>query len=158
MTSRMPTTVRTMCPMNCHPTLCGMLVDVEAGKVVGVRGDPDNPDSRGFLCIRGQASHEILDNEHRVLYPMMRASRGDAWRRATWDEALDTIADRMRAVGREAVAIWTGHGLAANNYGTRLHGYLMRRFANLHGSQSWNAAMICWGSAASGSASPACWT
>jgi hypothetical protein len=61
---------------------------------------------------------------------MMRASRGDAWRRATWDEALDTIADRMRAVGREAVAIWTGHGLAANNYGTRLHGYLMRRLIN----------------------------
>src|SRR5512138_1555427 len=100
MTSGMPTTVRTMCPMNCHPTLCGMLVDVEAGKVVGVRGDPDNPDSRGFLCVRGQASHEILDNERRVLYPMMRASRGDTWRRATWDEALDTIADRMRAVGR----------------------------------------------------------
>ena len=124
--------------VNCHPTLCGMLVDVEPGKVVGVRGDPDNPDSRGFLCIRGQAAHEILDNEHRLLYPMMRASFEDAWRRATWDEALDTIADRMRAVGREGVAIWTGRGLAANNYGTRLHGYLMRRFANLHGSQSWN--------------------
>ena len=52
----MATTVRTMCPMNCHPTLCGMLVDVDEGKVVGVRGDPENPDSRGFLCIRGQAS------------------------------------------------------------------------------------------------------
>ena len=49
-------TVRTMCPMNCHPTLCGMLADVEDGKVVAVRGDPENPDSRGFLCIRGQAS------------------------------------------------------------------------------------------------------
>ncbi len=141
----MVTTVRTMCPMNCHPTLCGMLVDVEEGKVVGVRGDPENPDSRGFLCIRGQASHEILDNPKRLLYPMMRASRTDEWRRATWDEALDTIAGRMRAVGREAVGMWTGHGLAANNYGTRLHGYLVRRFSNLHGSQSWNAAMICWG-------------
>ena len=92
----MATTVRTMCPMNCHPTLCGMLVDVEEGKVVGVRGDPENPDSRGFLCIRGQASHEILGNPKRLLYPMMRASRADEWRRATWDEALDTIADRMR--------------------------------------------------------------
>ena len=141
----MATTVRTMCPMNCHPTLCGMLVDVEEGKVVGVRGDPENPDSRGFLCIRGQASHEILGNPNRLLYPMMRASRADEWRRATWDEALDTIADRMRAVGREAVAMWTGHGLSANNYGTRLHSYLVRRFSNLHGSQSWNATMICWG-------------
>ena len=141
----MTTTVRTMCPMNCHPTLCGMLVDVADGKVVGVRGDPENPDSHGFLCVRGQASHEILDNPKRLLYPMIRRSRADDWRRATWDEALDTIAERMRAAGREAVAMWTGHGLAANNYGTRLHGYLVRRFANLHGSQSWNAAMICWG-------------
>ena len=41
--------------------------------------------------------------------------------------------------------MWTGHGLSANNYGTRLHSYLVRRFANLHGSQSWNATMICWG-------------
>lgn len=141
----MPTTVRTMCPMNCHPTLCGMLVDVEGGKVTGVRGDPDNPDSRGFLCIRGQASPEILDNGKRLLHPMMRASLTDEWRRATWDEALDAIAGRMRAVGREAVAVWTGHGLAANNYGTRLHSYLLRRFSNLYGSQSWNATMICWG-------------
>jgi anaerobic selenocysteine-containing dehydrogenase len=139
------TTFRTMCPMNCHPTLCGMLVDVEDGKVTGVRGDPANPDSHGFLCIRGQASHEILDNPKRLLSPMMRATRSDEWRRVGWDEALDTIAARMRAAGREAVAVWTGHGLAANNYGTRLHGYLMRRFSNLWGSQSWNATMICWG-------------
>ena len=47
--------VRTMCPMNCHPTLCGMLADVRDGELIGVRGDPVNPDSRGFLCIRGQA-------------------------------------------------------------------------------------------------------
>src|SRR5437667_6142053 len=40
-------TVRTMCPMNCHPTFCGMLVEVsDQGRLLGVRGDPDNPDSR----------------------------------------------------------------------------------------------------------------
>jgi hypothetical protein len=39
------TAVRTMCPMNCHPTFCGMLVDVEGGKLKTVRGDKDNPDS-----------------------------------------------------------------------------------------------------------------
>ena len=40
----MSTVVRTMCPMNCHPTLCGMLVEVEDGRVLSVKGDPDNPD------------------------------------------------------------------------------------------------------------------
>ncbi len=43
-------TVRTMCPMNCHPTLCGMLVVIEDGRLVEVGGDKDNPDSQGFLC------------------------------------------------------------------------------------------------------------
>ncbi len=138
-------THRTMCPMNCHPTLCGMLVDVDDGRVVGVHGDPENPDSRGFLCVRGHASREIMDNPHRLLHPMMRTARSGDWRRASWDEALDAITGRMRAAGREAVAVWTGHGLAANNYGTRLHSHLVRRFANLYGSQSWNATMICWG-------------
>ncbi len=75
-------TVRTMCPMNCHPTLCGMLATVEDGRLLGVRGDPDNPDSRGFLCVRGQASREIIDNPRRLLHPLLRTRRGeDAWRR-----------------------------------------------------------------------------
>jgi len=92
-------TVRTMCPMNCHPTLCGMLVDLEDGRVVAVRGDPDNPDSRGFLCMRGHASREIIDNPHRVLHPLRRTARSGAWQRTTWEDALDTIAGRARAVG-----------------------------------------------------------
>src|SRR5438132_12914701 len=80
--SHMPRLVRTMCPMNCHPTLCGMLVEIEDGRLLGVRGDPDNPDSRGFLCIRGQASREIIGNPRRLLHPLVRARRGeDAWRR-----------------------------------------------------------------------------
>src|SRR5229473_4280454 len=89
--------IRTMCPMNCHPTLCGMLVDVEDGRVVGVRGDLDNPDSQGFLCVRGQASSEILDNPKRLLHPLVRAQRSDEWQRASWDDALTLIVERMRA-------------------------------------------------------------
>ena len=144
-------TVRTMCPMNCHPTLCGMLVDVEAGRLTGVRGDPDNPDSRGFLCIRGQSSREIIDNPRRLLRPVVRARRGgDDWREASWEEALDLVATRMRAAGGERVGVWTGHGLAATNYGTRLSGHLVRRFANLWGCQSWSGTMICWGLGAFG--------
>jgi anaerobic selenocysteine-containing dehydrogenase len=138
--------LRTMCPMNCHPTLCGMLVDVEDGRLVGVAGDPDNPDSQGFLCVRGQASREIIGNPRRLLSPLVRARRGaDDWRRASWDEALDLIVSRMRAAGGEAVGAWSGHGLFANNYGTRVASHLLRRFANLWGCQWWNPTMICWG-------------
>jgi len=143
--------VRTMCPMNCHPTLCGMVVDVEDGRLVGVAGDPENPDSRGFLCVRGQASREIIGNPRRLLHPLVREQRGvDAWRRASWDEALDLIAGRMRAAGPGAVGLWAGHGLAANNYGTRISSHLNRRFANLYGAQWWSGTIICWGLGAFG--------
>src|SRR5262249_33476203 len=144
-------TIRTMCPMNCHPTLCGMLVDVEDGRLVGVRGDPDNPDSQGFLCVRGQASREIIGNPGRLLSPMVRDRRtDDAWRRASWDEALERVVGAMERVGREAVGLWSGHGLFSNNYGTRVGSHLLRRFASFYGCQWWNPTRICSGLGACG--------
>ncbi|TMA21119.1 MAG: MFS transporter [Deltaproteobacteria bacterium] len=143
-------TFRTMCPMNCHPTLCGMLVDVEDGNVKAVRGDPDNPDSRGFLCIRGQAAREIIGNPKRIVHPLRRAARSGSWQRTTWEDALDTIAARARAVGSAAVGTWSGHGFFANDYGTRISSELLRRFANLYGCQWWSPTMICWGLGAFG--------
>jgi anaerobic selenocysteine-containing dehydrogenase len=68
----------------------------------------------------------------------------------SWDEAFDLVASRMQTVGREAVGIWTGHGVASTNYGTRINGYLLRRFANFYGCQWWNSTMICWGLGAFG--------
>ena len=139
-----------MCPMNCHPTLCGMLVQIEDGRVTKVSGDPDNPDSAGFLCIRGHASREIIGNPARLLHPLVRDRRGGDFRRASWDEALDLVTERMRAAGPQAVGAWSGHGLFANNYGTRIASQLLRRFSNLYGCQWWSPTMICWGLGAFG--------
>ena len=137
--------------MNCHPTFCGMLVEVEDGRLLKVSGDSENPDSQGFLCIRGNASREIIGNARRLLRPLVRSHRAaDAWREASWDEVLDLIAGRMQAAGREAVGIWFGHGLFANDHGTRIHAQLLRRFANFYGCQWWSPTMICWGLGAFG--------
>ncbi len=133
-----------------------MLAEVEDGRLVDVAGDPDNPDSRGFLCVRGRASKEIIGNPARIAHPLLReqSRRGDeaAWRKASWEEALDLIAGRMTAAGREAVGLWSGHGAFANNYGTRINSHVMRRFANLWGCQWWHPTMICWGLGAFGAA------
>lgn len=143
--------VRTMCPMSCHPTLCGMLVEIEDGRLVQVSGDRHNPDSQGFLCVRGQAAREIIGNPKRLLRPLIRSRRtDDTWHEASWDEALELIVARLQMVGREAVGLWSGHGNSATNYGTRIGGQLMRRFAHLYGCQQWNSTMICWGLGAFG--------
>jgi anaerobic selenocysteine-containing dehydrogenase len=136
--------VRTMCPMNCHPTFCGMLVDVEDGKLRSVRGDTDNPDSQGFLCVRGRSTNEIFGNPRRLLYPQIRDDRRtNTWRRVSWDEALDFIVKRMQAVGSEAVGVWAGHG--GFTTGSAVTVQMMQRFSNIYGWQTWHPAMICWG-------------
>lgn len=150
MTATASKVVRTMCPMNCHPTLCGMLAEVRDGELVGVTGDEANPDSRGFLCIRGQASREIFDNPARLLHPLVRDRRTDEFRRATWDEALGRIVGGISRSPPAATALWPGHGTFTTNYGTRISAQLMARFANFHGSQFWSPPMICWGLGAFG--------
>jgi anaerobic selenocysteine-containing dehydrogenase len=142
--------IRTMCPMNCHPTLCGMLAEVRDGKLVGVMGDEANPDSQGFLCVRGHASREVIDNPARLLHPLIRDRRTHDFRQATWDEVLDRIVSAMAQSEQQSTGIWPGHGIFTTNYGTRISAQLLARFANFYGCQYWSPAMICWGLGAFG--------
>ena len=112
----MSKTQRTMCPMNCHPTFCGMLATVEDGQLIEISGDPDNPDSEGFLCVRGRASKEIIGNPKRLLKPLAR-TENDEWEEISWEQAFDRMVGSIRRVGREAVAMWGCHGAVANDYG-----------------------------------------
>ena len=138
------TTARTMCPMNCHPTFCGMQVTVEDDRLLEVRGDPDNPDSEGFLCVRGRAAQEIIDNPQRILYPMARTPAGD-WQRISWDQAMDRIVASIERCGRERVGLWTCHGAVANDYGVFANAKLGTRLALMAGFQTWDPSMVCWG-------------
>ena len=142
----MPTrrTERTMCPMNCHPTFCGMLATVENDRLIEVSGDPDNPDSEGFLCVRGRAAQEIIDNPKRLLKPLARSS-GNGWEEISWEQAFDRIGASIERVGREAVGVWACHGAVANDYGVFANAFLTTRMANMAGFQSWDASMVCWG-------------
>jgi anaerobic selenocysteine-containing dehydrogenase len=134
-------TVRTMCPMNCLPTVCGMRVDVDGDRVAGVHGDPDNPESRGFLCIRGRAAQEIVDNPERILRPLVREGRVGGWRPTSWDAAVDHVATAIQDTTPERVAVWAGHGAMTNGLG----GPLVWRFAHQLGAQWWGPAIVCWG-------------
>ncbi len=134
--------IRTMCPMNCHPTQCGMLVEVEEGRVAAIRGDPHNPDSRGFLCMRGQATREIPQNPRRLRTPLRRVgARGEnRWEAISWEDAYALIIEHIGQTRRDRVGIWAGHGALA----TASIRPLFMRFGYLGGFNVWNPAMICW--------------
>src|SRR5262245_39124229 len=79
-----------------------MLVTVENGRAVDVRGAPDHPPTGGTLCTKVARYLDRTYSKERVLYPMKRVGRKGEGRftRITWDEALDTIAARFEAIAR----------------------------------------------------------
>src|SRR5215218_11232585 len=88
--------VRAACPHDC-PDTCAMLVTVEDGRAVGVRGDPDHPFTRGFLCAKVSRYHERTHSPDRLTHPLRRVgAKGEGrFERVSWDEALDEITRRF---------------------------------------------------------------
>ncbi|ABS25425.1 molybdopterin oxidoreductase family protein [Anaeromyxobacter sp. Fw109-5] len=96
------TALRSVCPFDC-PDACGLLVEVEDGRAVKVRGDPEHPYSQGTLCPKMNAYERSVGSPDRLLHPLVRtgAKGAGAWRRASWEEAIALVADRWRRIVRE---------------------------------------------------------
>src|ERR1044071_2107211 len=95
--------VPTTC-FNCEAA-CGLLayVDKESGEIRKLEGNPLHPASRGRNCAKGPATINQIHDPERILYPLKRVGpRGEGqWERTTWDEVLNTFADKIRAeIGR----------------------------------------------------------
>lgn len=110
-----PSTVPTFCRV-CEPA-CGLLADIENGRVARLRPDRDHPVSRGFACHKGLAGKDVHDDPDRVSHPLRRRGPGD-FHRIPWDEAVDGIAARVREIvdahGPEAIGWYAGNPIAFN--------------------------------------------
>jgi anaerobic selenocysteine-containing dehydrogenase len=87
--------VRAACPHDC-PDTCAMLVTVEDGRAVDVRGDPEHPFTRGGLCVKVNNYEQRVYSPERLLLPLKRSGpKGSGqFERIGWHEAMDTIRSR----------------------------------------------------------------
>lgn len=105
-------------------SLCGMCavrcpirVEVENGRVTWIEGNPHVPGIEGALCAKGSAGLAFEYDSERPQYPMIRdGARGSGqWRRASWDEALDYIAEKLSTVrekyGAKSIALADRSGI-----------------------------------------------
>ncbi|MFO1283551.1 MAG: molybdopterin oxidoreductase family protein [Burkholderiales bacterium] len=94
--------VRGACPHDC-PDACSFLVTVENGRALAIRGAPDHPPTDGALCTKVARYLERTYHPDRLTHPMRRLGRKGEGRfgRIGWDEALDEIAHRFRAIAAD---------------------------------------------------------
>ena len=93
--------VRAACPHDC-PDTCAMLVTVQDGRAVEIRGAPDHPTTAGTLCTKVARYLDRTYSPDRLRYPMRRiGAKGEGrFARISWDEALDEIAERFKAIAQ----------------------------------------------------------
>ncbi len=94
--------VNAACPHDC-PDTCGMHVTVENGVAVKVEGAKDMPFTAGTLCTKVAHYLDRTYSKERVLHPLKRVgAKGEGkFQRISWDEALDTIAARFKAIAAD---------------------------------------------------------
>ncbi|MBC7293984.1 MAG: molybdopterin-dependent oxidoreductase, partial [Thermoleophilia bacterium] len=93
-----------MCKQCGNKVWCTAQVYIKDGVVLRVEGDPENPMNNGRLCARGQSMMMSLYSPYRVKAPMKRTNprkgldEDPGWVEISWEEALDTVAEKLRAV------------------------------------------------------------
>ncbi|MCS6885879.1 MAG: molybdopterin-dependent oxidoreductase [Acidobacteriota bacterium] len=107
---------------NLCEAICGLEIRVEEGRIVSIRGDVNDKFSRGHICPKAVALQDIQNDPERLRYPVKRV--GGNWQQISWDEAFDTVVDKIvaiqRAYGRNSVAIYQGNP-TVHNYGSMLY-------------------------------------
>ena len=145
------------CPHDC-PDACGVLITVEDGRATKIQGDSKHPFTRGYLCAKVAKYLDRVYSPERVLYPMRRigakgaarqerssapgqpgaavptqseSTQSQTWQRISWDEALDEIASRFRAItgefGNEAILPYSYGGTLGAINGASMDRRFFRR-------------------------------
>ena len=108
---------RTTCPY-CGVG-CGVLATPDGKGGAAISGDPDHPANFGRLCSKGSALGETLALDSRLLYPMIRLSKGKM-ERVAWSDALDHVAHRLKHIiardGAKAVAFYLSGQMLTEDY------------------------------------------
>ena len=107
------------CPL-CE-AICGLVIETEGEQVLSIRGDRDDPLSRGHICPKAVALKDIHEDPDRLRGPVKKVAGSDgrpAWEAISWEEALDTTAARLQAISEEhgvdAIGVYLGNPTVHN--------------------------------------------
>ncbi len=113
---------------NLCEAMCGVAVKVENDEIVSIKGDEQDPFSRGHICPKALALKDLYEDPERLRKPMEK--RNGKWHELEWDEALDKVAARIKSLqdehGNDAMAVYLGNPNVHNTGSMLLNGGLLR--------------------------------
>ncbi|MBZ4418847.1 molybdopterin-dependent oxidoreductase [Myxococcus sp. RHSTA-1-4] len=96
---------------NLCEAMCGLRIELQGHRITSIRGDEEDPFSRGHICPKALALQDLHEDPDRLRHPMRRTASG--WEQVSWDDALDEAARRLHAAqrehGRDSVAVYLGN-------------------------------------------------
>jgi anaerobic selenocysteine-containing dehydrogenase len=113
----------------CHlcEAICGVVIETEGDTIVSIKGDKNDPLSRGHICPKAVALKDIHEDPDRLRRPVKRVTDAHGepqWQEISWEEALDSAARGLMDVhdrhGVHAIGVYLGNP-TVHNYGMMTH-------------------------------------
>ena len=106
---------------NLCEAMCGIAIQVESNKITSIKGDPDDPFSKGHICPKALALKDIQEDPDRLKQPLMKTK--DGWKAISWNRAFDLVANKAKEIqksyGKNALGAYFG------NPNTHHHGNIL---------------------------------
>jgi anaerobic selenocysteine-containing dehydrogenase len=101
---------------NFCDAMCGLAIEIEGDRILSIRGDKQNPFSKGYVCPKGIAQQDVHNDPDRLRKPIRR--RGKDWEEIGWEEAIDEVGEQVAALqkkhGNDSLAVYFGNPISHN--------------------------------------------
>jgi len=101
---------------NLCEAICGLEIQLEDGQIKSIRGDRQDPVSKGHICPKAVALQDIYNDPDRLRSPIRKTANG--WQKISWTQAYDEVASQLKRIqsqhGRNAVAVYLGNPTVHN--------------------------------------------
>ncbi len=101
---------------NLCEAICGLEIKLEGGQIRSIKGDKQDPLSKGHICPKAVALQDIYNDPDRLRTPIKRTQKG--WQAISWDQAFTEVTDQLKLIqhkhGKNAVAIYLGNPTVHN--------------------------------------------
>lgn len=79
--------------------MCGIRIETDGEQIRSIKGDPEDPFSKGFICPKAVALQDLQNDPQRLRRPLRKV--GDGWEEISWNDALSYTAQRIQEIQRE---------------------------------------------------------